>query len=99
LRYNHEDRRVKVNQYNMCDQWIRVEQYSLLVTVDATIARITLTHQLIEYLLLIISKGRLMSAVNSHSAESAVKVKWLKIEFKKWVNKEFHLVNDSKLLK
>lgn len=40
-----------------------------------------------------------MSAVNSNSAESAVKVKWLKMELKKSVNKEFYLANNSKFLK
>jgi len=53
---------------------MRVEQYLLLVTADAITAGIIVIQQLTEYLLLIISKGRLMNAVNSHSAESAVKV-------------------------
>lgn len=88
-----------INTSCKCDQWIRVEEYLILVTFDATFARITVIQQIIEYLLLIISKGRLMNAVNSHSAESAVKVNWLKVKLKKCVNKEFYLVNNSKLVK
>lgn len=72
-----------INTTCKCDQWIRIEQYLLLVTVDATIDRITVIQQLGEYLLLIMYKGRLMNAVNSHSADSAVKVKWLKVKLKK----------------
>jgi len=72
-----------INSTCKCDQWIRAEHYLLLVTVDATIARITVMKQLVEYLLLIISKRRLMNTVNSHSEESAIKVKWLKVKLKK----------------
>jgi hypothetical protein len=76
-----------INTTCKCDQLSRIEQYLLLVTVDATVVRVTVIQQLIEYLLLIIAKGKLMDVVNSHSTENAVNVMSFEVKLKKRVNK------------